>query len=229
MGVLYGIGVGPGDSELLTLKGARLIRESDIVVLPKSGKKENVAYNIAKGAVPEILKKEILEVDMPMTRDKEKLQAAHKNAAEKICELLDKEKNIVFLTLGDPSIYSTYSYVHNIVTNNGYEAYIVPGVPSFCAAAAKIGEGLTEAKEALHIIPASYETLDDCMDLSGTKVLMKSGNKISDVKKKLESEKEKYSIKMVEKCGMEGEKVYNSLDEIDEDASYFSLIIIKEK
>lgn len=229
MAKLYGIGVGPGDSELLTLKGARIIRESDVIVLPKSGKKQNVAFEIAKGAIPEIVEKKIIEVDMPMTRDKARLKEAHKAASEVIKELLLNGENVAFLTLGDPTVYSTYCYVHNLVLEGGMQAEIVPGVPSFCAVAARLNEGLTEASEALHIIPASYDGLEDALELDGTKVLMKSGTKIGAVKEKILEKCENETVRMVEKCGMEGEKIYDSLDEIDEDASYFSVLVVKKR
>lgn len=229
MAKLYGIGVGPGDSELLTLKGARIIRESNVIVLPKSGKKKNVAFEIAKGAIPEIVDKKIIEVDMPMTRDKQRLKEAHKAASEVIKELLLKNEDVAFLTLGDPTVYSTYCYVHNLILESGMEAEIIPGVPSFCAVAAKLNEDLTEASEALHIIPASYDGLEEALKLDGTKVLMKSGTKIDAVKKLIAENCQDETVRMVEKCGMEGEKVYDSLDEIDENASYFSVLVVKKR
>lgn len=229
MAKLYGIGVGPGDSELLTLKGARLIKECDVIALPKSGQKRNVAYEIAKGAIPQIDEKEIVEVHMPMTRDNAKLNEAHQNGAAVIGDILDQGKDVAFLTLGDPTVYSTYCYVHNLVIKSGHEAEIVPGVPSFCAVAAKLNEGLTEAKEGLHIIPASYDGLEEALELKGTKVLMKSGSKLGKVKELIEEKCPDETVRMVEKCGMEGEKIYNSLDEIDEDASYFSVLVVKKR
>ena len=146
-GRLAGIGVGPGDPELLTLKGKRLMEESDFIVIPASGKDVNIAYTIGVSAVPAIKKKDILEVNMPMIRDKEELARCHRRAADQIIEKLDRGENGVFLTLGDPTVYSTYIYVHDIITALGYETEIVPGIPSFCAAAAKLNIGLTDAEK----------------------------------------------------------------------------------
>lgn len=229
MGKLYGIGVGPGDSELLTLKGARLIREADVIVIPRSGQKINVAYTIAVGAVPEIKNKNIVEVDMPMVRDKKKLKEAHKVAADTVEGFLKEGKVVSFLTLGDPSVYSTYIYIHDIILERGYDAQIIAGVPSFCAVAARLNEGLTEASEGLHILPASYDGLEETLKLRGTKVLMKSGKDISKVKKLLRNMDSKESVRMVERCGMDGERVYNNIDDIDENASYFSVLVVKER
>lgn len=228
-GKLYGLGVGPGDPELMTLKAVRLIRECDIVAIPASGKETNVAFEIAKGAVPEIEAKELLEISMPMTRDEARLKESHEKAADTVASELERGKNIAFLTLGDPSIYSTYIYVHDRVAALGYKTEIVPGIPSFCAVAARLNEGLTEASEALHIIPASYEGVEEALALKGTRVLMKSGKSIGRVKSLLEQMDRPQSVKMVERCGMQGERVFTQMEDLDENAGYFSILVVKDK
>lgn len=199
-GILFGTGIGPGDPELMTLKAVRLIRENDTIAVPGEKPEESIAYQIAVQAVPEL--------------------------AEKIEELLDAGKNVVFLTLGDPTVYSTYLYVHRRVLEDGYDARIVSGVTSFCAAAASLSEGLVENSEELHVIPASYQ-IEDALELSGTKVLMKAGKKMPAVKQFLK-EKNCRAV-MVENCGMDTEQKYFSAEEIPDQASYYSLIIVKEK
>ena len=101
----------------------------------------------------------------------------------------------------------------------------MPGIPSFCAAAARLGISLTEWNEPLHVIPAAHKT-EEALDLPGTYVLMKSASYMKDSKRLLrESGKE---VQCVENCSMETEKVYRSLEEIPDDAGYFSLIIAKD-
>ena len=151
-GKLYGIGVGPGDPELMTLKAVRLIEECDIVAVPKSGEGEGVARQIAKGAVKDFEQKNVIEVSMPMTRDPQVLEQSHQAAAQLIEGYLKEGKSVAFLTLGDPAIYSTYIYVHKRVQQHGYPVEMVPGVPSFCAVAAKLNTGLAEGAQPLHII-----------------------------------------------------------------------------
>lgn len=226
-GKLYGVGVGPGDPELITLKAIRTIKESSIIAVPKSGDNEKVALNIAKSAIGE-LNKEIIELNMPMTRDKDILNDSHNKAAEVIIDYINEGKNVSFLTLGDPSIYSTYIYVHKRVIEKGYEAEIISGVPSFCAVASKLNEGLVEGKEPLHIIPASYSGIDEGLSFSGTKVLMKTGKSLAKVKDLLNEKGLINKSKMVVKCGMDGEEVYKDLNSIDENASYFSIIVVKD-
>lgn len=143
-GKLYGLGVGPGDPELLTLKALRLIRESDIIAVPGKEAKESVAYQIAAQAYPEIEKKTVIAVDMPMTKDKAALQASHRAGADLLEGYLKDNLQVAFLTLGDPTVYSTYLYLHRLVEQDGYPVEIVSGITSFCAAAARLNIGLVE-------------------------------------------------------------------------------------
>lgn len=225
-GKLYGIGVGPGDPELLTLKALRLIKEADVIAVPGKIPEESIAYQIAAGAYADLTEKELLAVEMPMIRDKAALACAHEKAAEQIRKLLVQGKNVMFLTLGDPTVYSTYLYLHRRIAQAGYETEIVNGIPSFCAAAAKLNCGLVENQEPLHVIPTS-DAMEDALQLSGTKVFMKAGKKIGIVKKKLLETG--VSGMMIENCTMAEEKRYLSAEEIPEDAGYYSLVIVKER
>lgn len=225
-GILYGIGVGPGDPELMTLKAVRLIRENEVIAVPGADVKETVAYKIAVQAVPSLAEKELLPVHMPMTHDKAEMEKNHREGAELIAGYLEKGKNVVFLTLGDPTVYSTYLYVQRLVEEKGYETALVSGITSFCAAAARLNIPLVEWNEQLHVVPATHKV--NCeLEADGTYVLMKSGKKMNQVKELLrESGRD---VQMVENCGMENEHVYRSLDEIPDDAGYYSLIIAKDK
>ena len=225
-GKLYGVGVGPGDPELVTLKALRLTKEADILAFPGENPRESVAYKIMKGAYPEIDTKQMISLPMPMTKDPAVLKKNHDDGAEKLMAVLDQGKTVVFLTLGDVTVYSTYLYVHKRVTAAGYEAQLVSGIPSFCAAAARLGIGLTETSDQLHVIPATYG-VEETLSLPGTKIFMKAGKKLGQVKKALvEGGFEAY---MVENCGMETERVFRSAEEIDETAGYYSLLIVKEE
>lgn len=223
-GKLYGIGVGPGDPELLTLKALRLIKEADIIALPGENPKESVAYKIAASAYPEISSKDLMAIPMPMIKEREALKAAHDTGAELIKNELHQGKTVVFLTLGDPTVYSTYLNIHNRLKIDGYDTEIVSGITSFCAVAAKLNMGLVENNEPLHVIPASYQ-IEDSMKLNGTKVFMKAGKKIGEVKKLIIESGLK--AVMIENCGMLDERTYRSAEEIPEQAGYYSLIIVK--
>ncbi len=223
-GTLYGVGIGPGDPELLTLKAVRLIKEADLIAVPGSKKENTVAYKIAVQAVPEIDEKEFLELPWSMTKDPQKLEEIYLHATNLVKEQLEQGKNVAFLTLGDPCVYSTYLYIHKKIMEMGFEVQIISGIPSFCAAAARLNIGLVEKAEPLHVIPASYES-EQIKELTGTRIFMKSGKKIGQVKEFLSGQN--VEVTMVENCGMEGERIFRSVDEIPEDAGYYSLIIAK--
>lgn len=222
-GILYCVGIGPGDPELITLKAARLLKTCPVIAIPNESKEKCTAYEIAVQAVPEIEKKESLCLFMPMTKDKDILERSHAEAAGKVSALLDQEKDVAMITLGDPTVYSTCLYIRERLLEWGYEAVLVNGIPSFCAAAARLGIPLVNGAQELHIIPASYR-IEEALLLPGVKVLMKAGKKLGEVKRVLKNGG--YQAMMVENCGMAGERVFSSLEEIPEDAGYYSLLII---
>ena len=223
-GIFYCVGVGPGDPELMTFQAARIIRECPVAALPKSGSGENAAGKIAE----ELLRdKELLLCDMPMTRDRAALDAAHAEAARQVARKLDEGRSVAFLTLGDPSIYATPMYLHHILKAQGYETRMIPGVPSFCAVAAALDTSLCERAERLQIIPASYPDSGEALKEPGNKVLMKSGRSMGRVRAQID--RERFDAMAVECCGMEGERIHRNLDTLEETASYFSVVVVKEK
>lgn len=204
-GILYGVGVGPGDPELITRKAQRIIAQAAVLAVPDKGSGEKTALTIA-GELAE--GKEILLCDAPMVRDEAALDAAYEANADRVCALLDGGKDVAFLTLGDPTVYSTYLYLHRKVVARGYEAEIIPGVPSFCAVAARLGAALCEKSERLLIVPASHKDVDDCLDVDANLVFMKAGREIGALKEKLAEKGLLERASMVANCGMEGEAVY---------------------
>lgn len=226
-GKLYGVGVGPGDPELLTLKALRLIRENSVIAVPGNEIQASVAYQIVKGAYEALDEKTLLPVAMPMTKDPVVLEANHEKAAQDVERYLKQGENVVFLTLGDPTVYSTYLYVHKRILAKGYEAEIVSGITSFCAVAARLNMGLVERDEPLHVIPATYqaEDMDRVLKLPGTKVLMKTGRKMAQVRESIQ--KSGQQAVMIENCGMPGEQIYQGAENIPEKSGYYSLIIVK--
>lgn len=224
-GILYGVGVGPGDPELMTLKAVRLIQENNIIACPGLVARETVAYKIAIQAEPSLSQKNLLSIHMPMTHDQAKLEQSHNLAASTIEAFLEKGENVIYLTLGDPTIYSTYLYIQKIVAAHGYQTELVSGITSFCAAAARTNTSLVEWNEQLHIVPAVHR-LDHELNIPGNYILMKSGCKMEQVKEILaRSGKE---VTMVENCGMENEHIYQGIEEIPDNTGYYSLIIAKE-
>ena len=137
-GTLYGVSVGPGDPELMTVKAVRIISEADVVAVPDAGRGVGAAQSIAANLLEG---KEILPCPMPMTRDATVIDQTHHAVADTLCGLLDQGKSVAYLCLGDVSIYSSYGYLHQLVSERGYPTEVIPGVTSVSAAAARLGTG----------------------------------------------------------------------------------------
>lgn len=222
-GKLWGVGVGPGDPELLTLKAVRVLREADVVMVPDTCTSDKTALTIVKEYLSG---KELLFAKTPMVRDRAVVDAAYTQAAEQICALLDQGKQVAFLTLGDPTVYSTYMNIHEKVLRQGYAVEVVPGVPSFCAAAARLNQSLCQGQEPLLIIPASHDS-EALLDVPANKVFMKAGRTILDLKQTLAGRGLLEGASMVENCGMANERVYPHFGDLKEPSGYFSLVISK--
>ncbi|MEA5091980.1 Cobalt-precorrin-2 C(20)-methyltransferase [bioreactor metagenome] len=226
-GTLYSVGIGPGDPELMTLKAVRLIVEADVIAIPQGDNDILTAKNIVNQVV-DLSAKEQLLIYMPMTKDMVAMDKAHDEGADAVIKLLKEGKNVVFITLGDPTVYATCIYVHKRVLAKGYKAELIPGVPSFCAVAAKLNVALCERSEPLIILPGSYKESAAFLDGPGNKVLMKSASQIAKVRDELKERDLISHAAMIERCGLPGEKIYKDLNEIDEKSSYFSVILVKE-
>ncbi len=223
-GILYGVGVGPGDPELMTVKACRRIRQSDVIALPGEDPKETKAYQIAVQAVPEMKDKTLLPLSFPMTDDLEKQAAAHRADAAHVETYLEKGADVAFLTLGDVSFYSTFSYLQDAVKSDGYACEWVSGVPSFSAAAARLGIPLGLGGEPIHIYPALHpEQIEGADD--GTMVFMKVGQSLPRIRAWL-TETNRDAV-LVENCGMEGEKIYWHTEDLPDQAGYYSLLILR--
>lgn len=229
-GKLYGVGVGPGDPELLTIKALKRIKESDIIAIPTKDKEKCVAYSIVLQAYPELKYKDCIQLDFPMTKDIQILERCNRYNTEQVATELEANRTVAFLTLGDPTIYSTYSSIHRSIREKGYEVEIVNGIPSFLAIAAKLGISLAEKDEEIHIVPATYG-VTDAVKMSGTKILMKAGKKLKEIKvseinARIE-DRESY-IAMVENCGMLDENIGIGIENIPDVAGYYTTVIIEQ-
>lgn len=232
-GKLYGVGVSIGEPELMTFKAANIIKSCEVIAVPGIDREKSAAWKSAGKLIDEIEKKPTLCIEMPMTKDRKVLDEYHVKAAKIIEEELEKGRNAAFLTIGDPCVYATYMYIHRIVERDGFEANIVNGITSFCAAAARADISLCEEDEQLHIIPASYG-VEEALKYPGTRVFMKSGAGLLETIKAIEKavEEKADEVYMVENCGMENEKLYIGMDSIKKkdmkNISYFTTIIVKE-
>ncbi|MCX7923585.1 MAG: precorrin-2 C(20)-methyltransferase [Clostridia bacterium] len=229
-GKLYGVGVGPGDPELLTIKAKRILERADFIAIPKTAAdKESTALSIVEGAVE--ISKEVIELIFPMSFDEKLLEESWRNAVLQIKEKLDSGKDVAFVTLGDPTIYSTYIYIHKTLLDEGYECEIVPGITSFCASAARVGVSLGENKETIAIVPSAYEceNLDNILDSFDNIVLMKVSRSLPKLKDILKQKGLWEKAVIISKCGFEDEVIEFDIEKAAESKlSYFTTMIIKK-
>lgn len=224
-GTLHGVSVGPGDPELLTLKAVRCLERCPVLAAPQTASGRMLALDIARGAA-DLRGKTILPLHFVMSRDSEVLKASHAAAADAVRAHLDAGRDVALLNLGDVSIYATYGYLEEILKEQGYETHRIAGVPSFCAAAARLGRSLTEMDLPVHIVPAGGFPLEEALDLPGTKVLMKSGRALPQVLEALESRGLLESSAMVQNCGLPGEQAAESLKDAPQSGSYFTTLLV---
>ena len=227
-GTLYGVSVGPGDPELMTLKAVRCIEQCPVLAAPQTAAGRMLALDIAKGAV-DVSGKIILPLHFAMSRDSEVLKASHAAAADAVRAHLDAGRDVALLNLGDVSIYATYGYLEEILTAQGYAAVRIAGMPSFCAAAARLGQSLTGGMEQpLTIAPGRHA--EEVLAAPGAKVLMKTGRHLPKTLDALRERGLLANSAMVCNCGLPDEAVFPTLTDYDpaQDAGYFATILIKE-
>ena len=226
-GVFYGVGVGPGDPELLTLKALRTLERCPVIAAPRTKSGETLALDIVRRAMP-LEGKTILPLEFTMSRDPAVLRASRLRAAEAIAAHLAAGLDTAMLNLGDVSIYATFGYLMDILAGEGYEAVMVPGVPSFCAVAARLGTSLTTVSSSLHILPGFGGSLEEQLSLPGTKVLMKSGRQLPQAVETLRQKGLLQQAAMVRDCGLPTEEVCRDLTQLRPDTGYFATVIVKE-
>lgn len=227
-GKFYGVGVGCGDPELITLKAVRILKECDILLIPKTTKKDSTAFSIVK----EYVKESCIKVELPFSMDTNKAvrEKERIETAQKVFDFLVEGKNVVFITLGDSTIYSTCFYLYKALCKKGIVCEIVPGVPSFCSVAAALGISIAEENDSFGVIPVTggTEVLKKAAESLDTLILMKSSKNIAQTKEIL-NQNGFLSVLGVERCGMADEKKLISWEEIEASTlNYFTTLIAKK-
>lgn len=227
-GTLYGVSVGPGDPELMTLQAVRLLERCQVVAAPQTASGQMLALTIAAGAV-DLSGKTVVPLAFPMTRNREVLRTAHEQAAALLQAYLDQGQDVAVLSLGDVSVYSTFHYLKDILEAQGYPTAMLAGVPSFCAAAARLNQSLTAGMdEPLTIAPGGR--VEEILPRPGSKVLMKTGRQLPKTLQTLADQQKLAHSAMVCNCGLPNEAVWPDLSRYDPEqpAGYFATILVKE-
>ncbi|BBM48829.1 precorrin-2 C(20)-methyltransferase [Leptotrichia wadei] len=225
-GKFYGIGVGVGDPENITVKATKRLHEVDVIVLPKAKSGEgSTAFNIVKEYVkPDV---EQLFLEFPMIKDVEVRKVFRKNNADKINVELEKGKNVAFLTIGDPMTYSTYTYVLEHISDD-VEVETIAGITSFNSIAARLNIPLMIGDEDLKVISVNrktdiYKEIENNQNL----VLMKISRDFEKIKKAIIETGNKENAVIVSDCGKENEVFYWDIESVEE-VPYFSTMILKK-
>lgn len=229
-GIFFGIGVGPGDPELLTVKAINAIKNSNVIIAPKTEKKsDSLALTIAQPYIRADV--EIVYQTFLMVKNFEDSPKIFEDNVAEILKYLREGKNVGFLTLGDPMFFSTYIYIFKLLKNYGVQIETIAGVPAFLAIAAKIGYPLAYGNDILSIVPATAnnEKISDALKNSDAAVLMKVYKNFNEITEILNSENLSNNAVLVSRCGLEDEKISNDINSCkDENLNYLSTILTRK-
>ncbi|MBW2164119.1 MAG: precorrin-2 C(20)-methyltransferase [Deltaproteobacteria bacterium] len=232
-GTLFGIGVGPGDPDLITLKAAKVLKQVDVVFAAASTKN---GYSLAEEIASTHLKEgmSFVRLDFPMTRDTEKLRTAWEENASTVVYTLRKGKDAAFVTIGDPMTYSTFGYIMRTIREKYPDVpiEIIPGITSYQAAAAAAGEILAEAEESFTVISGAMgaKKLREVIDHTDRVVMLKVYREYKEIMDVLDQLDLLKGSVLVSRCGQKGERIVRNLEDgIDSVPPYLSLLLISKR
>ncbi len=227
-GKLYGVGVGPGDPELITVKAVRVIKAADIVFTAASSKNSySLAVEIAAPYISKTAK--IRTLGFPMTKDEAQVETAWTANAKEIARALNQGLSVVFLTLGDPVTYSTFGYILKTMKQVMPHADIetIPGITSFHAASARLNRILVEGEESLLITSGAYggsqiRQLHQVENIA----IVKAYKNIKDINAALKEAGMHEKGVAISHCGRKKEEIFDNLDDLETRApDYWTLIL----
>ena len=227
-GILYGIGVGPGSPDLLTLRAVTILRGVDVILAAASPRNDSsLALSIAAPHLPP--ETEILRLDFPMTRDAGALQEAWEANAATVANILLAGKSAAFLTLGDPLIYSTFGYLMRTMEKRhpGLPVEVVPGITSFQEAAAKSRTILCEGEENLLLVAGinEPERLDQALAAADSAVILKTYKNSAAIYAALAKAGKNGETLFASRLGLQGESIIHGIENAPENPPYLSLLL----
>jgi precorrin-2/cobalt-factor-2 C20-methyltransferase len=232
MAVIYAVGVGPGDPELLTRKAERVLRSVDVILAPVSNPGEaSVALDTIRDCIDDVRQKIIVH-QFPMTSDRARLIPAWREAADLIAGHAEAGRSVAFITIGDPLFYSTFIYLLRILREEWPQLpiEIIPGISSINAAASQAGLPLMEGDEKMVVIPATagIDHIRTALEIYETVVLLKVKPLFSTIIELLRATGREQTTVFVERVGSSRQKVLTDFNEITAHTpDYLSLMIIK--
>lgn len=235
---LIGIGVGPGDVELLTVKAVKAIHNADIIMCPASKEdRPSIALSIIESIIDKSKNQEIIKLIFPMTKDKDILEASWKRNAKIMAETVLKGKNVVYITIGDPYLYSTWIYMHRDLKEKypDMDISVVPGIVSIFSFASKVGISVAEGAEKVAIIPSCYDlsSVKEIAKYSESMIFLKDGRYFDQVIQVLKEAgfPDNSLFAIGQDLGTDHEIIRTmTLGEVNDDTlttKYFSILVVK--
>lgn len=227
-GKIYGIGVGPGDSDLLTVRAVRVLEKVDVVFAASSTKNE---YSHSLEIASEFVRDdcEVVKLGYPMTRDKGVLNEAWEDNCRIALKYLEGGRKAAFLTLGDPLIYSTFGYMMQTMKRLSPEVEfeVVPGITSYQAAAARSQQVLVESGQNLLLTSgvADPEKFADSLEMVDNAVILKAYRNFPELRQTV-NKMDKMDVKFYSRLGLDGEAIYLDINEVPEKTTYLSLMLL---
>ncbi|MFC5801050.1 precorrin-2 C(20)-methyltransferase [Streptomyces formicae] len=235
-GRLYGVGLGPGDPSLMTLRAVEVIAEADVVAYHSARHGRSIARSIvAKHLRPDHIEERLMYPITVETTDhpggyRGALNDFYEEAAERLAAHLDAGRTVAVLAEGDPLFYGSYQHMHKRLAHR-YPTEVVPGITSVSAAAARLGEPLCEAEEVLTIIPGTLpeEELAARLAATDSAVVMKLGRTFPSVRRALERAGRLDDARYVERATMDGERTERLAVVDPESVPYFSVAVLPSR
>lgn len=224
-GTLYGVGLGPGDPELMTLKAHRLISSARVIAYPAPDSGDSFARSIAAAAIPAGCRE--IPIVVPMRVDRFPAQEIYDHAAARIADVLETGQDVITLCEGDPFFYGSYMYLFERLSDR-FPCQIVPGVTSLTACAAQVMRPLTARNDVLTIIPGPLPDVDIRAKINEAQAvaIMKVGRHLPRLKALLCDMGLLERAGYVERASLPEQKVFRLIDLEHETAPYFSMILI---
>lgn len=226
-GKLIGVGVGPGDPQLMTIKAVRAVETADVIAIPvKCPGEKSIAFEIVKGAC-RIEGQKILPVVFSMNTEKKTRLADREEAVRTVRKELEAGHTVAMIALGDIGIYSTFMYVKKEL-EEAFVIEMIPGIPSFCAGASKALISIAEGRESFVVMPSYKEPkqLEEALCRYHTVIVMKAGRKLAEIYEILEQKGYQKSTTVLANVGLPCE--YIGKMKAGEDYGYFTTLIIKQ-
>ena len=226
LGKIWGIGVGPGDPDLITLKAYQILKDADVIAYPAPAGGDSLVRSIAAPHIPE--GKEEFVISTPMEVARHPAQDVYDWAADKIGKMAESGKSVAILCEGDPFFFGSFMYLFSRLSG-AHGIQVVPGVNSVAACAAELGTPLAARNDVVSAVPATLdaETLEARLQAAETAAIIKVGRHLEKVKEVLRSLGVMNTAHYIERATMENQRVLPLADLTEDKAPYFSMIIVR--